>query len=332
MRVRKSVLIAGLVLAAGTPGCRMGVPIHVWEPPLLASTVGKRVAVSAIAGPPELATEIRDRLVRGAPRDTGRATQLVDAQALQSDSPIRLVSANDVEMSDVALAPVARRNGFDMMLHGQLIDSGSNLAEQGFRERPGVRGERLAISWRLTDLAGNHPPLGMPIVVDCDAVADRYPDVAMIPDKRSAIAEAAARETYRLLTPTVATERVQLAIPYLAPGSRGIRRGNVQALAGNWSAAQDIWRETLREHPAQSAALVNLAIAAVAEQDFSEAKRLARLATARHPSPLARETLVWVELMQRQYHQAFDLPDPPEGWFVTRFGGDSSDSSSARDR
>jgi hypothetical protein len=27
--------------------------------------------------------------------------------------------------------------------------------------------------------------------------------------------------------------------------------------------------------------------------------------------------MVWIEVKQRAYHEAFGLPDPPEGWFVT---------------
>ncbi|MFG0261604.1 MAG: hypothetical protein ACF788_04360, partial [Novipirellula sp. JB048] len=62
----------------------------------------------------------------------------------------------------------------------------------------------------------------------------------------------------------------------------------------------------------------NLALAAAAAQDFSQAKRLARKAVRQYPLPMYQRTLVWIEQAQRQYHQAFNLPDPPEGWFVTR--------------
>lgn len=305
MTIRQSALVAGLLLIASSGGCRMGVPIHVWEPPRLASTVDKRVAVSVAADSEELANRIRKRLVEQAPNDSGRATELIDAQKLQSDSPIQLVSANDQEINDVALAAVAGRNGFDFMLHGQVIDSGRT-------------GDRLAISWRLAELVGHGIPLGAPVVVDLPSAIERHPELGLLADPTLALTEAAVRDTTRLLTPSVAVERVQLAIPYIAPGSRQVRRGNAFALQGHWAAAKQTWQEALDRHPAQSAAVVNLALAAVAEQDFTTARFLARRAVAHHPSRLAGETLVWVEMMQRRYHEAFGLPEPAEGWIVTR--------------
>ncbi|MEZ6086878.1 MAG: hypothetical protein R3C05_02355 [Pirellulaceae bacterium] len=35
-------------------------------------------------------------------------------------------------------------------------------------------------------------------------------------------------------------------------------------------------------------------------------------------SDLYQQTLVWIELRQREHHQAFNLPDPPEGWKYPR--------------
>jgi hypothetical protein len=62
----------------------------------------------------------------------------------------------------------------------------------------------------------------------------------------------------------------------------------------------------------------NLAIAAVARQDYSEARRQIAAALAAKSSPLYQTTAVWIERRQRDYHIAFGLPDPPEGWAATR--------------
>ena len=51
-------------------GCRMGAPIHVWQPPQLESTVGKSVAVSEIVGPRLVARQIEEKLLHSVPRDT----------------------------------------------------------------------------------------------------------------------------------------------------------------------------------------------------------------------------------------------------------------------
>ena len=358
MNVRLCFRFAVFLLVAVPAGCRVSAPIHVWEPARLSSTVGKRIAVSVVSTPEGIAGSVRERLVGRDPLSSPRlrnasgrgsrepvagspvagspvagspvagspvagtepagtepagtqpaGTELVDARSLQSASPIRLVSARDGEISDVALASVASRRGFDFMLHGQVIDASGS--------RPGAE-NRLTVSWRLTDLNGNDPPKGFPVAVEWESAVARYPDLAWLGDRESALAEAAVRETCGLIAPSVVMRQAPLAVSYVTPGSRGVRRGNAASRGGNWAEAQRIWGETIRNHPEQSAAWVNLAIAAVAEQDFASARELARQAAARHPSRIARENVVWVELMQRQYHEAFDLPDPPEGWVVSR--------------
>ena len=99
-----------LVVAVSTlGGCRIRAPLHVWEPPILASTVGKRVVLTTVAGPEELSQKVREKLLAMAPRDDGRQTHLVDYRALQNQAEIQLVSASDREPNDVAIASVARR-------------------------------------------------------------------------------------------------------------------------------------------------------------------------------------------------------------------------------
>lgn len=289
-------------------GCRMAVPIHVWQPPNLQSTVGRSVAVSEIIGPEQMAQQIEEKLLHTVPRDLGRGTQLVDFNSLQSRSPIQLVSGTNSEPNDVALASVARNEAIDYVLRGEIMEDRS-VAN---------RGDRLAISWRLTELAGNQSALGCPVVVDAESAIDHYPDLALLSDPDAILAAAATRDTFRLITPWVDRQRVKLSIPYLLPGSEEVRRGNAAALASRWSAAEEIWSDVMQNHPAQVAAVHNLSVAAVAAQDFSRAKQLARKAVLLQPTRLHKQTLVWVEMKQREYHEAFNLPAPPEGWFVTR--------------
>lgn len=291
-------------------GCQMGVPIHVWQSPQLQSTVGKRVLVSPLVGPPSVADEIKQKLIASAPRDAGRVTTLIDAETLRNQSEIELVSATDDQPNDLALAAVARNQQIDFLLRGEVI-------EDRYPSDEAKPKEQLKISWRLTPLDGEHAGGGSPVVVDAESAIDRYPDLALSNSSQQVLTSAAVRDTFRLLTPTVVRQRVQLAIPYLTPGSQRVRRGNGAALAGRWNEAEEHWREALRQHPTQIAALHNLALAAVAGQDFSRAKQLARKAIRLRPSQLNKETLVWIELKQREYHQAFGLPDPPEGWFLT---------------
>ncbi len=170
----------------------------------------------------------------------------------------------------------------------------------------------------MTSLGDQPSNQGQPIVVDVESSIQRYPDLALLENQNEILASAAARETFRLITPSVDRKRVQLAIPYAMLGSRDVRRGNLAARSGKWSEAEQIWSKVLDRHPLQAAAAHNLALAAVAGQDFSRAKKLARQAIRLQPTSLHQQTLVWIELKQRDYHQAFQLPDPPEGWFVTQ--------------
>jgi hypothetical protein len=288
----------------------MNVPMHVWRPAELESTVGKRVVVSTVAGPEEVAQQLKQKLLDTAPRDSGRETTLIDAASLQSKTKIRLVSATDDQPNDLALASVARREGVDYVLRGEVI-------ENRYATQTPDPNAKLKISWRLAALDGKSPVNGKPVVVDVKSAIERYPDLGVLSDADQILSSAAARETFRLMTPSVDRAHVQLSVAYLMPGSHDVRRGNASALAGRWGEAESIWLEVLEMHPTQVAAIHNLALAAAAGQDFSRAKQLARNAIRLQPWGLHQQTLVWIELNQRAYHKSFGLPDPPEGWFVT---------------
>ncbi len=292
-------------------GCQMGVPIHTWQPPQLESTVGKRVVLSTVDGPDDVAGPLKQKLLALTPRDAGRATTLVAASSLRESAEIRRVSATDAEPNDVALAAAARREGIDYVLRGQLI-------EDRYPRENAKQDRKLKVSWRLTSLGDQQPTAGgCPVVVDVDSATNRYPDLAFVGDQDQILTSAAARDTFRLITPSVDRGRVQLAIPYVLLGSKEVRRGNAAALAGRWGEAEEIWTAVSEKHPMHIAAIHNLALSAAAGQDFSRAKQLARKAIRRHPTAQYKQTLVWIELKQRDYHKAFGLPDPPEGWFVT---------------
>jgi tetratricopeptide (TPR) repeat protein len=288
----------------------MGVPIHTWQPADIQSVVGKRVVLSAVVGPKPIADKVQQKMLALAPQDTGRNIHVTDAASLQSDN-IRLVSGVANEPNDLALTSISRQAGVDFLLRGQVLeDRPTNANADG-------KPQKLMVSWRLTPIRSQQHPEGSPVVVDLESAVQRYPDLALQSDPIEVLTTAAVRDTYRLFTPSIERDRVQLAIPYALFGSREVRRGNVNALAGRWGEAEKIWAAVVEEHPSQSAAVHNLALAAAASQDFSRAKELARKAIRMQPTSLHKNTLVWIELQQREYHECFNLADPPEGWFVT---------------
>lgn len=313
------ILLICSVLTTGS-GCRVVAPIHAWSPPQLGSAVGKKVALSGVQGPKELARPLQRQLLSQAPEDAGRQLTMVsleDMVAYESSKPVRpgaqiqLVSAIDEKPNDLAVASVARDQGIDYVLRGEVIQK-----RHGIQHDPDDPGT-LSVSWRLTGLELGTPGGGNPIMLDVRTARELYPDLAFVSDLDEVLTQAMVRETFRLITPSVDRYQVKLEVPYLLPGSAKVRRGNRAAREGRWGEAEKLWAEVREHHPTQLAALHNLALAAAAGQDFSRAKALARKAIRYNPSQLHKQTLVWIELKQRAYHQAFFLPDPPEGWFLT---------------
>ena len=301
-------------------GCRMSAPIRAWAPPQLGSAVGKQVALAGVQGPKELVLPLQRQLLNQAPKDPGRQLHMVSRKEMvacesrhraQSNTGIQLVSALEEIPNDLAVASIARHQGIDYVLRGEVIQkrhaSQQNQADLG----------ALSVSWRLTGLDGESSGGGHPIILDVKKARKLYPDLAFVSDLNEVLTQAMVRETFRLITPSVDRYQVQLEIPYLLPGSAKIRRGNRAAREGRWGEAEKLWSDVRERHPTQLAALHNLALAAAAGQEFSRAKKLARKAIRYNPSELHQQTLVWIELKQRAYHQAFSLPDPPEGWFLT---------------
>lgn len=286
---------------------------------MLENAVGKKVVVAGIDGPQEVADTLQEQLFLQAPQDSGRDLQMVAADDLDNRSDIRLVRHDGGSPSDVALQHVAQQQGYDFVLRGQVLRRRHQPIRQfGEDEASSRSAEPLIVSWQLSDVTGKTAPIGRPVSLTIDQALDLHPDLAFVGDEQSALLAAAARETNRLVLPSIERLTTRLAVPYGLPGSREVRRGNKLASAGRWAEAKLIWQDVAQKNPLQVSALVNLALAHAAEQDFETARKLARQAIRRAPSKLAQETLVWIELRQRDYHRAFGLPDPLDGWFVTR--------------
>ncbi|HBJ33326.1 MAG TPA: hypothetical protein DDZ51_00905 [Planctomycetaceae bacterium] len=304
-------------------GCRSAAPIYVWTPPKLAPAVGSKVAIAPIRGNSEIAQPLHDAMLRNQPRDSGRSVLAIDAQQLPSGETIRLVSAVEGDTSDIALMTLARRNDIDFVLVGEVLESSDrrhrasnplpampekldlsveNTATDSSADKRGL----IRVSWSLMDVRRGIPLSGLPVVTPGNP---SQPD-----DEAIALAASSAWE---LVVPHVFRDHAELTAPRLVFGSGDIRKGNAAAAAGDWNTAEQIWRAILQRHPRNHAAKHNLAVAAVARQDYSAARRFIAEALAARSTQLYRSTAVWIEQSQRDYHTAFGLPDPPEGWAAT---------------
>ncbi|QDS87091.1 Tetratricopeptide repeat protein [Rosistilla ulvae] len=309
-------------------GCSIGTELHVWQPPLAVDGVGKRVAVAPLVGSPQLATEMAQTIAVQQPK-LPQPAELVSQYELSQADGIQLVSFDDRSPSDLALLPVARRADVDYLLVGEVLnDPFAGRSQSLAHDDPELQWKLgqmlesqeeedpiLAFSWRVIDVASGETRWANPMSVSKSFLDATYPDLS---DQQRSLSQqlqaAAGRETWKLLVPFVGAHQVELAVPWVSLGAKQTRQGNQYAMSGDWQQAEASWREALADHPRQFAALHNLALAAVARQDYVEAKRLATEALSKRDSRLFQKTLVWIEARQREYHKAFDLPDPVGGW------------------
>lgn len=312
-------------------GCQTAAPIHLWKPAKLATMDAQPIVLMGIKGPEKtvnaLRTELLERAIQngrfGSTAHRGERLSFVLPQDLPQQETIRLVSGVEKEItqspelgpqsSDLAVAAAARRSGIHHLLHGEVMfATGREESDQ-----------QLAVVWRLVGLTADATTAGIPVSVNQKSIEQEHPDLMPIADPRERLRRAMVRETLALLTSSVDRQMATLARPRGTLGSRAIREGNELARNGNWPAAEEKWIAITQRYPGKTTAWINAAIAAVARQNFVEAKsRAARAVRLAAFDPfnrtLAEETLVWVEMRQREYHLAFGLPDPTEGWRVSR--------------
>ncbi|MDM4017730.1 tetratricopeptide repeat protein [Roseiconus lacunae] len=336
---RKILLIACFTACVG---CRVTAPVHRWVPPVLDSAVDQSVLLSEIVGPPQVVASLEERLLDAVPRDAGRRFDLISIDRLQEQSqaesptgPIALVAHQESVPSDVSLIPLAKQQGIKYLLRGEVLPQPGPVPIAN-------ASERLAVSWCLTPIDeaasqgqltssadGNtksaaspaQQQMGIPLVITLESAIEKYPDLGLVSDKQTALEIAMVRETLPLLSPSIRRDRVRLDQPIWLLGSSHVHRGNRFAATGRWQEAEREWRTALRWNPLSTAAMHNLAIAKVAKQDFSAARKYARKSIRFGPTKRHQRTAVWVEKSQRDYHEAFELADPAEGWMVTRSTG-----------
>jgi len=322
--ITKRVFAVGFV-AIAVSGCqRLPVlaPIHVWMPPRLQSVVGHRVMMAPVAGDAKISGPLTAEMMTHAPRDAGREIVCLDARTSPEMTPamqtaVRLVSFDDIGTSDIANIAVARLQDADFLLSGEIVRQPSEMRANSDlvpleslqpKQPSGKPGKsEITVSWKLTDLKRGNVSSGFPIVTTHDVGTDAQ-----------GIAKAAAADAWQLITPHVIKESIELSKPRVGFGAASVRQGNLAAEAGDWMSARDIWLRVLDTHPRNHAAMHNLAIASVAMQNFDAAGHYIGLALNASSQQKYRQTAVWIESKQHDFHHAFDLPDPAAGWSAIR--------------
>ncbi|MDZ4852252.1 MAG: hypothetical protein SGI77_23435 [Pirellulaceae bacterium] len=289
----------------------------VWQPALNQPRAVKTIAMTPIYGPEELAAKLNQAMIE-AMQQSGSPITLLHPQLLEEMTSIQLASF-DGQPSDVAGMNAARRAKADVLLQGQIVQSQLQPQEPkngrfDTRKRPS---EQITVAWTVTDVESGARLSSNTITVDREQAERNYPELAISGGENvDRVIAGLSRESWKMFSPMTTKEDAVLALPWFLPGASKIRQGNGFARQGRWDAAEKSWQDAVSKHPSNNAAWNNLALAAVAHEDFELGRSRVEHAKSMVPWDRARKTERWIDEHQHNYHRAQSLPDREGGWLV----------------
>jgi hypothetical protein len=323
-----NLLLCSLFIAAG---CRTTIPIHVWRPSKATIAHSGPIALVPLSGLPAIAGPFQEALLSQRPAVRSNVA-LLTAEHLIEASPIRLVSTDQLSNDLVALK-AARAAGAHYVLLGHVVDSRLDLDKESldesskpknynqiFFQRLGLQSQTkedyfLTTSWRVFEVQTGRPITTHLVKVHSRDIDKRFPDLqGMSQEPTRQLLTAAARETWKAVSPSVEKDQVRLAKPLFQPGSFRVRWGVRAAKKGDWPTAEGWWQSAADSWFPSPAAHHNLAIAKAAREDFVGAKQELNLATGWMSKRLPPETLVWLDQQHKHYCQALLLAEPDDRW------------------
>jgi len=313
-------------------GCRISTPVFVWTTPRSNTSPQLAIAIGHIEGKPETAKDFERLFAEQRPSNL-ESIAVVGSDELVAVNPVQLASTAPplAKQGEIGAIQAARQAGTDYVLMGETVRDelefetpGSNLppeiqaiTNQSLNPAPMTarRPEHLTIAWRAIDAQTRETIANFSTSMDRHQADNTYPELVwQYPNPRDRVIAANAREAWKSIGPHVVQDKAKLAVSWGAPGSAEIRKGVVYAKAGRWLEAEQHWQGVVEKYPRHHKAWHNLAYAAAAREDFQEAKRCIKLALELSDNSHYTQTFRWIELRQRDYHAAFNLPEPPEGW------------------
>ena len=291
--------------------------MHVWREASIAKRPLQRVALGGVAGPPEIAAQLQNAILQNQPNFAGHIAML-DPLWLEQNTAVQVANFEG-NPSDVGAINAARRAGADVLIEAEVLRHDleprpPQPQSRWFRKERQIP-ESMTVAWKLTDVQTGHRIAQETTVVDREKAEKLYPDLEMsASDGAGRVITAAARNSWDFLSPHLEKENATLALPWFTPGATRMRRGNGYARQGRWDKAEAEWQEVADRYRRNRGAWHNLAMAAVAREDFTMARM--RLEHAKSWLPLTPDeaSLVWLETQQRAFHSAHQLPPPPGGW------------------
>ncbi len=326
------ILICAVVLMLS--GCRMTAPMHTWK----ASKVSKVGPVKVAVGPVGIASranrtydpfnkdlqEAAKRLnqaMQSTEPNPGSQLIAIHTPALEQASRIQLVSY-DAQPNDSATIGAARAVGADYVLQGNVIDARLVIEEEPKRKtlktmifgEPKIP-EYLVSHWTILDVGTGERIAEETVQFDIDSAQGRYFDLGYhIPGNDGRVLMASSRAAWELVASAPIRVESTLDLPWFWIGSSQVRKGNGYARQGRWDLAEREWQAVADRHPTNKAAWHNLALAAVANEDFELAWNRIRHGNNYWPGDSTFKTQLWIEKRHREYNASLGLAPPTEGW------------------
>ncbi len=314
---RFSLILVGIAHIAG---CHMTAPMHTWKASQVSKAGLVRIAVAPIGGNLESAERLQKVMMLAQPQPNPLVAALHPSE-LEQAGGIQLVSY-DNQPNEMATLSAARRAGMDYILQGHIQNDQLDIPEPDPKQKkrfrifkPKEKVESLAVHWIVTDVNSGLKIKEQTISIDRNQAEKKFPDLKLhTPGGDGRVLMASARQSWALVAPTNEPSEALLDLPWFAPGSSQIRKGNGYAKQGRWDLAEVEWQEAASLHPRNTAAWTNLSLAAVAKEDFQLARDRLTHANSFLPGDSTFSTLIWIEQRQRDYHQSLNLPPPESGW------------------
>jgi tetratricopeptide (TPR) repeat protein len=319
-----------IALAAG---CHMTAPMHTIDASTVPVHTHTRVAVGPVgiasrANPTSAAEPTKLLAAAEQLQQSMRASQPIPTQDWLAIHPADLDAVSDIQLvsydnqpNDSATLGAARRAGANYILQGNVVDADLDppkprvkrfqLSSLIFPKKP--HSNSVTVHWSVIDVqtgARIHEETTRTTTQTANQIAKQFDKQ---PGTESVLA-AASHEGWQFVANQLRRREAVLDLPWLWPGSAQVRKGNGYARQGRWDLAESEWQSAVDRHPTNTAAWHNLSLAAVAREDFELARSRLSHADSWLPGDPTFETLVWIESQQRNYHAAYQLPDPIAGW------------------
>ncbi|AMV35044.1 hypothetical protein VN12_23155 [Pirellula sp. SH-Sr6A] len=327
------IALLGCLLSLGV-GCKMSAPIYTWQAAMVPRPGPVKVAVGPVgiasraqrtsdllnADLQEAASKLQFALQSTEP-DQAANLLAIHPPELERVSLIQLVSY-DAQPNDSATIGAARTVGADFILQGNIVNAKLKQDEAPKRKtlKTMLFGEKkipeyVVTHWTITDVASGQRVAEKTLHFDLPSAEKRYFDLGYhIPGNDGRVLMASSRAAWELVASTPVRTEAMLDLPWFWIGSSQVRKGNGFAKQGRWDLAEREWQEVADRHPTNKAAWTNLSIAAAAKEDFELARNRVRHSDTYWPGDSTFKTKLWIEKHQREYHQAFGIAPPPDGW------------------